>query len=226
MAAAVAAGEEAYRRGQDLRITVFESSDRVGRTILATGNGRCNFSNSHIDSALYHNSEFATQVLDHFESFMNCDSSRDKVDADGRANGTEGAIGGTDIAPVFNFPNSVVRFFFEHGMLWREEGEGRLYPQANKASVVLDVLRHGAAAVDAVERVDTRIEQIEAPRSEGKPFTLRTSEGVFERADAAIVACGGKIARSILGNLADSADPIYCANSNLKPYRHRGERSP
>ena len=36
-------------------------------------------------------------------------------------------------------------FFADLGLMWREEGEGRLYPLANKASSVLDVLRAALA---------------------------------------------------------------------------------
>ncbi|MEG1097799.1 MAG: FAD-dependent oxidoreductase, partial [Raoultibacter sp.] len=28
------------------QVTVYEAADRVGKTLLATGNGRCNFSNA------------------------------------------------------------------------------------------------------------------------------------------------------------------------------------
>ena len=31
------------------RVTIYEKSDRVGKKILATGNGKCNLSNKNID---------------------------------------------------------------------------------------------------------------------------------------------------------------------------------
>ena len=45
LAAAVAAGEKLARLGREqrfekVRVVVYEADDRVGRTILATGNGR------------------------------------------------------------------------------------------------------------------------------------------------------------------------------------------
>ena len=39
------------------QIVVFEADERVGRSILATGNGRCNFSNRHIDGSVYRNGD-------------------------------------------------------------------------------------------------------------------------------------------------------------------------
>lgn len=47
--AAIAAAEDS-----DNQITVYESGDRVGRKILATGNGRCNMTNIHADVENYH----------------------------------------------------------------------------------------------------------------------------------------------------------------------------
>ena len=43
LTSAIAAGERALEAGVPLDIVVFERDDRVGRSILATGNGRCNF---------------------------------------------------------------------------------------------------------------------------------------------------------------------------------------
>lgn len=47
--AAIAAAEN-----KNNQITVYESGDRVGRKILATGNGRCNMTNIHADVENYH----------------------------------------------------------------------------------------------------------------------------------------------------------------------------
>ncbi len=49
-------------------ITVFERSDRVGRKILATGNGRCNYSNLNSNEAHYHGTDksFVTPALNEF----------------------------------------------------------------------------------------------------------------------------------------------------------------
>ena len=60
----------AYRNG-DARdthdryeVVLYEADDeRIGRSILATGNGRCNLSNANIDAKLYRNADFVAQVF-------------------------------------------------------------------------------------------------------------------------------------------------------------------
>lgn len=160
LAAAVKAGERARALGLAVNIVVYEADDRVGRPILATGNGRCNFSNEHIRVSEYYNAEFAGDVFD--------------------------ALGQTpDCSPVHDF-------FASLGLAWREEADGRQYPLANKASVVVDVLRAAAAEYGVREECDAPVSAIDPPRAPGKPFTLRMKDGVFNRADAVIATCGGR----------------------------------
>ena len=60
---AIAAG----RNGS--KVTIVEKNDRVGRKILATGNGRCNFTNINTDLHYFHGSnvKFAQGVLKSFD---------------------------------------------------------------------------------------------------------------------------------------------------------------
>ncbi len=63
MAAAVAAAEYgAY-------VTIFEANDKLGKKILATGNGRCNLSNINASIEHYHgqNANFAANTLTEFD---------------------------------------------------------------------------------------------------------------------------------------------------------------
>ena len=62
LAAAIAAGERARKLGAALDVTVYERDDRVGRSILATGNGRCNLMNLNAP-VYYGDTEFANAVL-------------------------------------------------------------------------------------------------------------------------------------------------------------------
>ena len=167
LAAAVAAGRRARDLGTALEIAVFESDERVGRPVLATGNGRCNFSNAHIDVREYFNAGFVGDAFD----------------------ALDGRFG----------PDCVHRFFAELGLAWREEGDGRQYPLANKASVVVDVLRAAAAEYGVRERCEAHVSAIDAPREQGKPFTLRLRDGKFERADAVILALGGRAITALEG---------------------------
>ena len=51
------------RNGDD--VTIYEMNDRVGKKILQTGNGRCNFCNLNLSSKFY-NTEFVNGVFDKF----------------------------------------------------------------------------------------------------------------------------------------------------------------
>ena len=182
LAAAVAAGEALRDSEGDagaVRVVVYEASDRVGRSILATGNGRCNFSNARPGEGDYRNAAFVRRVLFEFE----CQAHR-RVPSQAK----------TSTA----YSNGVLGFFSDHGLMWREEGEGRLYPLANKAASVLDCLRAACAAAGVEERVECEVAAVEPPRAEGAPFTLRLADGRFERACAVIVAAGGTVARGLL----------------------------
>ena len=182
LAAAVAAGEALRDSEGDAgaaRVVVYEASDRVGRSILATGNGRCNFSNARPDEGDYRNAAFVRRVLFEFE----CQAHR-RVPSQAK----------TSTA----YSNGVLGFFSDHGLMWREEGEGRLYPLANKAASVLDCLRAACAAAGVEERVECEVVAVEPPRAEGAPFTLRLADGRFERAGVVIVAVGGTVARELL----------------------------
>ena len=63
LAAAVTAAGAGYS------VVVLEKQHRVGRKLLATGNGRCNFSNTRADVAHYHgkNPEFSRHALTKFD---------------------------------------------------------------------------------------------------------------------------------------------------------------
>ena len=168
LAAAIAAGEQARIAGKDLEIVVYERDERVGRSILVTGNGRCNFSNTHLDLDQYENADFVRQVYGH-------------LDAPGSAEPTR----------------KVMDFLEGCGLEWREEADGRCFPLANKASVVVDVLRSAAARLGVREKCGKGVKAVEAPREPGKRFTLRMEDGAFERADAVVVACGGRALKSL-----------------------------
>ena len=55
-------------KGSGIDVAVIEGSDRIGKKILTTGNGRCNISNANIDNNRYHseNPNFAGSILDCF----------------------------------------------------------------------------------------------------------------------------------------------------------------
>lgn len=51
--AALSAAREARRSGKEIRISIYEKNDRIGKKILMTGNGRCNLSNACVGRENY-----------------------------------------------------------------------------------------------------------------------------------------------------------------------------
>lgn len=172
---------------EDVRVVIYEADERVGRSILVTGNGRCNFTNAVVDASLYRNADFVA------EAFANLETSAKRQ------------------GQPCGYPNAVQAFFADLGLAWREEGEGRMYPSANKASSVLDVLRGAAACLGVEERCESEVLSVDPPAAsggKGSRFTMRMASGAFERADAVIVACGGKVARKMLPGTLSFAYPM------------------
>ena len=57
-----------FAAGKGTRVTVFEKQKKTGRKLLATGNGRCNITNSSIDPDRYHgrNPRFVQNIFSRF----------------------------------------------------------------------------------------------------------------------------------------------------------------
>ena len=111
MAAAIVAARE----NPAARITILERMDRVGKKILATGNGRCNLTNMQAG-------------MQHFYS-----SDRGALKAVPQGMEPQVVLQGME-------PKLVLDFFRGMGLLCQEEDEGRVYPYCKQASMVLDVL--------------------------------------------------------------------------------------
>ena len=181
LAAAVAAADALRARGvrvgadagaDGVDVAVCEADERVGRSILATGNGRCNFSNAQVDAAAYRNAAFVGAALDELR----------------RAGGLRGGDGA----------DPVHAFFADLGLVWREEGEGRLYPLANKATSVLEVLRAAASDAGVREECGREAVRLDAPARKGDRFHVRFADGAVLHAEAVIVAAGGNAARALV----------------------------
>ncbi len=243
LAAAIAAADE-LRAGtampgakvdsHGVEIVVYEADERVGRSILATGNGRCNFSNAQVDASLYRNAEFVAAAFGALDAYgtgadgplemLNVKS--EKCDADNADDCNSGADNaGTDNADTGNFDahntgtcnaeaynvcsstnyNPVLSFFANLGLMWREEVEGRLYPLANKASSVLDVLRVAARSRGVKEVCDRRAVRIDLPQHTGERLHVRFADGAVEHAQTVIVAVGGHGISELMDGLATCA---------------------
>ena len=62
-------------RRQGVEVTILERNPRIGKKILATGNGRCNFTNINTDVSYYNgkNSKFVYSALSQFDVFRTID---------------------------------------------------------------------------------------------------------------------------------------------------------
>ncbi len=63
-AAGLAAAISAAREGA--QVTIFEAGERAGKPILATGNGRCNLTNTRVGSNAYNRPKFVAPVLERY----------------------------------------------------------------------------------------------------------------------------------------------------------------
>lgn len=161
-------------------IALFERDPKVGRPILRSGNGRCNLSNALLDVGAYHNAAFVADVLAAAQ-----ESCIDEVETCGQLAGKRPA----DEA-----------FFLNRGLLLREEGEGRLYPYPNKASVVLDLLRASLDACEVDVQVDARAAKLVARSASAvesgaaRRFALHLDDGRVQHFDSVVCAVGGAAA--------------------------------
>ena len=131
-AAGMMAAIAAARNGA--AVTIYEGNDRVGKKILATGNGKCNFSNRDFSADAYYGNGLkgvdASRLAAFFQQFSVGDA---------------------------------VEFFEAAGMLIKEKN-GYLYPWSEQASTVLDILRlelvrlgvevKGAAKVTGIKKAE------------------------------------------------------------------------
>lgn len=69
LVAAVSAARESNKNGKKVKITVYESNPRIGKKILVTGNGRCNFTNDLISEINFHGEkELAVNIYSRFSN--------------------------------------------------------------------------------------------------------------------------------------------------------------
>lgn len=150
-------------RKSGANVTVYESGERIGRKILATGNGRCNMTNINAAESNYYgeNRNFVNGVIRQF------------------------------------WVEETLKFFFDLGLLYKQEEGGKIYPYSNQASSVLDVLRMKLNDDGIV--IKTGFEVKSVIKKNGCFFIL-SYKGEKEYADRVIIACGGKAAPSLGSN--------------------------
>jgi len=65
-ASGLCAAIQAKRNNKNLSVVIFEHLNRVGKKILATGNGRCNLTNLDAENHNYHNKDFCDKIFKKF----------------------------------------------------------------------------------------------------------------------------------------------------------------
>ncbi|MCI9129692.1 MAG: aminoacetone oxidase family FAD-binding enzyme [Eggerthellaceae bacterium] len=178
-----AANANATQGERALKVCILEAADKIGRPILRSGNGRCNFSNANVTPEAYNNGPAVSATL------------RALADA-APAHG---------ISP--STPNVVTGFLQRLGLVWRQESEGRLYPLTNKASTVLDVLRSPLLRFGAEIRTGAVVEKVVPPNAPGSHFTIHLQGGELVRARKAVIASGGRAGALGLDGLIPYAAP-------------------
>lgn len=104
----------------DIHVDIYDSASRIGKSILKTGNGRCNFCNRYIDVEKYQNASFVKQILDKNSHLVDEKILKNYV--------------------CSKYSKLTLSSFLKLGLIWKENDEGRLYPYANKAESFLDVI--------------------------------------------------------------------------------------
>ena len=171
MAAALAASENKKNS-----VILLERQTRLGRKLLATGNGRCNLTNMHVPDrtvrtdgtgsvpANYHGDhpEFAEYALSRYS------------------------------------PEETRSWFRRLGLLTVAEESGRVYPWSDQANSVLDVLRYSLER-DNIE-IRTGFEAAKIRRI-GRGFAVSNTDETVE-CERLIIACGGIAGTKLGGSIA------------------------
>jgi len=151
MAAAIAAAEQAAGRA---KVTLLEQNSRVGKKLLATGNGRCNLDNQTIAPEYYFTSDrrAMAKMLE--------------------------AIGNAD----------PLGWMERHGLVWRADEAGRIYPYSNQAADLLNLLLHHMEKAGGEVCTDSTVLSLAADKN---GYRLTLADGKTLSADAVICALGG-----------------------------------
>lgn len=167
------------------RIVILESGKRIGASIMRSGNGRCNFSNAHLDVSRYHHADFVR------EAFLALESN-------------------SALPSVLEWFEQLGLVWKE-----MPGSDGLLYPFSNKANSVLEVLRYAldrdgtflrtSSVVYAIHKGDDFHDgsaETLAPFALLGETTLSDEETApFEiNANQVVVASGGATSHTLLSN--------------------------
>ncbi len=141
-------------------VTIYEHTDRLGKKILSTGNGKCNLSNRDMSAECF------------------CSSDQEVV---------------KKCLKLFSVEDTI-SFFNSLGLLIKEKN-GYLYPLAEQAAVVLDVLRYAVEGLGIKVIYQSQVRKIYGVGEAYGDACVCVENGKEKaRYNSVIMACGSKAA--------------------------------
>lgn len=138
---------------QGKKVLVIEKNEAAGKKILASGNGRCNFTNRHMQTSCYHgDKEEIGKILEIFPA------------------------------------DRAIQALEEMG-IHHKERDGYLYPYTGQAVTVRDFLVNACKRGGVQFLFEAKVTKVVHKNNE---FTICAKGGVAVKADALVLACGGK----------------------------------
>ncbi len=178
-AAGLAAAVRACQAGAD--VVLFERNDRVGKKLLATGNGKCNFSNTRMGAQYYH-----SETADLLSQFVSEESGPQVLDFF------------TELGMLYREKNGGCYPYSEQAQTVLDVLRFGLESYSTKAHVYTDCY---VTAVIPLKNGKVRLEFVEEAPDQAAAFMAKKKNPQREEAnrermtfDRVILACGGKAA--------------------------------
>lgn len=146
--AGIVAAINAKRLNPDIKVAIIEKLPRIGKKLLATGNGKCNITNLYASEHDYTNKDFASFALSKYT------------------------------------PEKIMEFFESLGLLCYSDSCGRVYPESNTATSVVDAFRFEIERLGIDVYCDTPVTDIKKK----KDFVIN-GEFICKKL---LIAAGGK----------------------------------
>lgn len=177
MMAAIAAMEERESKlpSQGGAVLLLERNDILGRKLLATGNGRCNFTNAQAQAEDYENKNDANDLV--ATSVENPSSTA------------------AFVRPVMDElgPERLIELFSSLGILARQETEGRVYPHSGQGASVCQMLQRRLGQLGVEICLQATVKEITVtPEGVASTFHILLEGGCRVDCRRVIVAVGGK----------------------------------
>jgi predicted Rossmann fold flavoprotein len=215
-AAGMAAAIAAARTGA--KVLIAEKSNRLGKKILATGNGRCNLSNMSIGSNDAENSALFDQNAHHSQHAQHAHSTQHSQHTHNthhtqHTHNTQNAYNAYHnnefAAPTLKrYRCTAIREFFAGlGLLTTTDERGWVFPSSKWANSVLDVLVAEVRRLDIKCLFEADIRSIEIRKAGG--YGLVFGAGSILHADTLIIATGtSNITNKLAGFTHEKIQPI------------------